>query len=152
MISTAIDYREALVLTESEWVDFLSNKHVDRELTAPVPAFPDVKVQESFVGSSGDAAIQEAGVFYSKVMSVLDAAGVARANVGRVLDFGCGWGRISRFFLRHCAPGDLLGADIDESCVRFCADAMQSAKFMRSSPNPPLAVPERSFDLVVAYS
>jgi hypothetical protein len=46
-------------------------------------------------------------VFYSEVMAIPRKEGFPEGNIGTVLDFGCGWGRIHRTFLIHYLPGNL---------------------------------------------
>ena len=41
----------------------------------------------------------------------------ARSEETPLLDFGCGWGRVTRFFLKDVAPGNLMGVDIDERAI-----------------------------------
>lgn len=91
--------------------------------------------------------MEEAGAFYRRARAVLDAR---ELRIGRLLDFGCGWGRIYRTFLRD-SP-ELVGVDIDEECIDICRTAMPNGTFERCEPDPPLRFPDKSFDVVVAYS
>jgi SAM-dependent methyltransferase len=70
----------------------------------------------------------------------------------RVLDFGCGWGRLYRVMLRWCSPRNMTGVDIDEKCIRMCRDAMPYARFVKTDVEPPLPFMTASFDIVYAYS
>ena len=45
------------------------------------------------------------------------------ARDSRVLDFGCGWGRVIRFFLKDVAPWNLVGVDIDPNAPSSAARA-----------------------------
>ena len=68
-----------------------------------LPAFPSDAVQRTFVGQSGETALKEAFVFYQAVLRRLGAE-VRETNL---LDFGVGWGRIIRMFLRDTDPSIL---------------------------------------------
>jgi SAM-dependent methyltransferase len=94
----------------------------------------------------------EAGAFYLKTVEVLRELGWTDETFGSILDFGCGWGRIYRFFLRHCESGRLVGVDIDNECIALCRDAMPYGTFATCDSMPPLPFDEGSFDLVTAYS
>jgi SAM-dependent methyltransferase len=68
------------------------------------------------------------------------------------LDFGCGWGRVIRFFLRDVAPENLLGIDVDEEAIAACRETNPWATFERCDTLPPTTFESESFDLVYAYS
>jgi SAM-dependent methyltransferase len=145
------DFASALRLTTDEWVMFLAGVEAVRGV-ATAPPLPDVDTQRAFVGSSGLAAMREAALFYDRVLAALGSDGVAVSNIGPTLDFGCGWGRIYRLFLRNCGTGDLVGVDVDEACVQMCRAAMPFGSFEECNPMPPLTFPPESFEVVVAYS
>jgi SAM-dependent methyltransferase len=146
------DFSRALALTDAEWIDFLAGVAPGAVPGLPPPALPDESVQDRYVGSHGVTALREAGAFYSRIWSILDARGVSRDDMGRVLDFGCGWGRIYRFFLRHAPPAHLIGIDIDDHCIELCRSAMPYGTFLRSPVLPPLAFDPASLDVITAYS
>ena len=60
----------------------------------PVPMFPPEEIQQQFVGASYEHA-QNLGVPLNKER--------------KILDFGCGWGRIIRFFSKMFAMKIYLG-------------------------------------------
>lgn len=69
---------------------------------------------------------------------------------GRLLDLGCGCGRI----LRHLPPSGApaaAGADIDEEAVRWCGRNLPGA-FVRTGLSEPLPFGPESFDLVLAVA
>ncbi len=143
-------FAKALSLSDDQWVDFLAHARVAESLVAP--ALPGDEVQRAWVGSSGLDALREAGRFYTRALRLLTDRGVPAQEIGRVLDFGCGWGRIYRLFLRNCRPGDLVGVDIDDGCIDICSSSMPYGNFERCDPMPPLGFGDGSFDVVTAYS
>ena len=62
-----------------------------------LPSFPDDATQISFTGMCGRPNLQQAFSFYLYVRSV---SGIDKLPDPRVMDFGAGWGRIARLFLR----------------------------------------------------
>lgn len=69
----------------------------------------------------------------------------------RVLDFGCGAGRV----LRRLAPfaAELHGCDIDAACVAWLQEALcPPLHVLRSNPDPPLPYPDGHFDLIYAIA
>jgi SAM-dependent methyltransferase len=77
-------------------------------------------------------------------------AGVDFANAGRVLDFGCGCGRIARQMPR-LTKAQLFGVDYNPVLVRWCAQNLQGS-FTRNRLHPPLDFPGAHFDAVYALS
>jgi SAM-dependent methyltransferase len=71
------------------------------------------------------------------------------AGIGRVLDWGCGCGRVARF----CAdwPG-FTGVDIDADNVQWCRDQLSFGDFHPIDLYPPTPFPDRHFDLIFGIS
>jgi len=145
-----IDFRRAKGCTDAEWLEFLLGERSLGELQPP--SLPDQAIQRSYVGSAGRQALEEACVFYSRIRALMSARGNPLHDGTRVLDFGCGWGRVYRFFLRDCEPQNLIGVDIDDDCIYQCRASMPFGSFHLTSPAPPAPLADASFDLVFAYS
>ncbi|GAC1329596.1 MAG: hypothetical protein NVSMB26_06040 [Beijerinckiaceae bacterium] len=70
----------------------------------------------------------------------------------RVLDFGCGCGRVI-VYLRHAVAAELVGTDIDAEAIAWCERNLASVgTFSCNNAMPPLAFPDDSFDLTYAIS
>jgi SAM-dependent methyltransferase len=67
-----------------------------------------------------------------------------------VLDFGCGCGRVTRYFSEHA--GGVAGSDVNGKAVAWCRDQLRFAQFESNGLAPPLAFGDESFDLVYALS
>lgn len=67
-----------------------------------------------------------------------------------VLDFGCGCGRVTRYFKDH--GGGVAGSDVSGEAVAWCRDNLQFAQFETNGLAPPVAFADESFDLVYALS
>jgi len=78
------------------------------------------------------------------------AAHVPLAELGSVLDFGCGCGRVTRYFREH--EGDVAGSDVSRDAVAWCRSNLPFARFEVNGLAPPLAFDDASFDLVYALS
>ena len=78
------------------------------------------------------------------------AAHVPIAELGSVLDFGCGCGRVTRYFREH--DGDVAGSDVSRDAVAWCRSNLPFARFEVNGLAPPLAFADSSFDLVYALS
>ena len=115
------------------------------------PGFPDETVQKAFVGSAYEDAINEGFNFYRHLQNHLANRRFKVAS-SRYLDFGAGWGRISRLFLRDFERGDMTGVDVDESMVSFCNASSVPGGYFPIAAEGTLPFADAAFRLVTAYS
>jgi SAM-dependent methyltransferase len=116
------------------------------------PGFPSADIQRQFVGSAYEPALAEAAGFYSFIQQTLASRRLRRAVRGGYLDFGCGWGRIGRFFLREFEADQMAGVDIDPDMVAFCRGANLPGRFETIANGRPLPFADKTFRLITAYS
>jgi SAM-dependent methyltransferase len=71
----------------------------------------------------------------------------------RILDFGCGCGRVLRHLPKYTAA-EIHGTDVIPELVEWCRKNLSSlGKFYVNSPSPPMSfLPDEYFDLVYALS
>jgi SAM-dependent methyltransferase len=69
----------------------------------------------------------------------------------RVLDFGCGAGRTLQALAPRAAGAELWGCDIQEDGIAWASGHLPM-RFFVNSEEPPLDVPDASFDLVYGMS
>lgn len=74
------------------------------------------------------------------------------ADFSRILDFGCGSGRILRWLLPNVSKAELTGTDPDKDAVDWCSKNARGANFFVGSQKPPLKRASGSFDLILAIS
>jgi SAM-dependent methyltransferase len=72
-------------------------------------------------------------------------------ELGAVLDFGCGCGRVSRNWLA-LRDTDVFGSDMNEQAIEWCRRNLPFASFEVNGLAPPLAFETAHFDLVYALS
>jgi SAM-dependent methyltransferase len=71
----------------------------------------------------------------------------------RVLDFGCGAGRVLRQFVHETPRAELCGCDIDEACIAWLQENLvPPLEVIQNADRPPLPWPDAHFDLVWATS
>jgi SAM-dependent methyltransferase len=139
--------------SESEYLELMV-----RSLSEPsiqgvaMPGFPAREVQEQFVGSSDEHALREGNNFYRIVKSYCASLGVPLQPNVKVLDFGCGWGRIARFFFRELRSDSFYGVDVDPAMIAFCQSALPCGTYATVNPLPPMAFDYSSLDVIFAYS
>ena len=147
-----LEHADIKTLTAKEWRDrLLASVHQPVQQDLIYPGFPNEEVQRTFVGSAYEDALNEGYRFYAHIQNHLARP---RLKVGsrRYLDFGCGWGRIGRFFLRDFERGDMAAVDVDPGMVSFCQSAHIPGSFFTIPSDGPLPFASSSFALVTAYS
>ncbi|HET8528870.1 MAG TPA: class I SAM-dependent methyltransferase [Gaiellaceae bacterium] len=77
------------------------------------------------------------------------AAHVDLAQTRAVLDFGCGCGRVTRWFRDF--DGELAGSDVSAEAIDWCRDNLPG-RYETNDLAPPFGFGDESFDLVYALS
>lgn len=110
-----------------------------RSLVPPIPPEPlRVRVH----GGEKPAAFLGAG---GQIFSL-----IREACIGKVLDFGCGCGRVARYFLFK-PDCKFYGSDIDTEAIEWCGRNL-SGIFGTNSIDPPTRYQDGFFDLVFSIS
>ena len=140
-------------MSDRQWLETLL-KSLDRSVVDGIemPGFPPEELQRQFVGMSGQQALNEAFNFYSEIKRYTGKLGVKLGRDSRILDFGSGWGRIIRFFLKDVAAENLYGIDVDSEMTDLCINTVRHGNYSAIKPLPPLEFSEGCFDIVYAYS
>ena len=140
-------------LDDTTWLGLLVRSLTSLTLEdVSFPGFPGSTMQSSFVGSSGEETLVEASQFYVEVKGFAKRLGVEINTTTRALDFGCGWARHYRFFLRHLSTDNFVGIDIDPECVKVCRETVPMGTFESCDIMPPSKLKAGTFDLIYAYS
>jgi SAM-dependent methyltransferase len=94
---------------------------------------------------SGCQSAQELEIFVASVGRTLD-------SFTRVLDFGCGPGRVTRWLEPLTATWELHGCDIDKQAIDWDQKHLPFATFEHTGAEPPLPYSDGYFDLVINHS
>jgi SAM-dependent methyltransferase len=124
------------------------------DITQRTPPNPPARIQEQFVGSSYEAAYSEAFSFTNVVgqWSTENGRGTL-PTLGRILDFGSGWGRITRVLLtKKVHPRQVIAADVDQAMTALVNVSLPGITALTVDPMPPTVLNADTFDLVTAYS
>ncbi|GAB4058782.1 methyltransferase domain-containing protein [Uliginosibacterium sediminicola] len=138
-------------LSDAEWLRVLcdSPKFLDYHGFI-LPGFPDEQFQINTMGSSNEQAMQEAGLFYRAVLPYVNRMRPLATRT--LLDFGTGWGRFPRTFVKIFEPHNIHGIDVDQAMVDVCRNSFSFGHFSRCEPFPPTHIENEQFDLITAYS
>lgn len=122
------------------------------ELQRILPGLPASNVQSAAVGSAGDVALREGFGAYLLFKQLYQRHHGRLADCAGVLDFGCGWGRILRFFLRDLEPKKLWGIDCSPPDIETCKQTNRWCQFQANEIMPPTWFADGTFDLIYCYS
>jgi SAM-dependent methyltransferase len=70
----------------------------------------------------------------------------------RILDWGCGCGRVIREMMKFVPPATLTGCDIDTEAIAWDKEHIPGPTFDRIDPYPPTAYSTKTFDLIYGIS
>jgi SAM-dependent methyltransferase len=84
------------------------------------------------------------------IATAVAQAGLDMARCGRILDFGCGCGRVVRHW--RTLPGEVHGSDLQPALVEWCRRHLPFGRFETNGLEPPLPYGDARFDLVYALS
>jgi SAM-dependent methyltransferase len=121
-------------------------------IRATLPDMPAAWIQAGWNGTSGVALAAQGTAFYRRLLARQAEFGALPLDAARVLDFGCGWGRLTRLLARDVAPGRLFGCDPVENILEACRTTRVPATLARSDFLPRRLPFDETFDLAFAFS
>jgi ubiquinone/menaquinone biosynthesis C-methylase UbiE len=87
------------------------------------------------------------------MLGILSRAGTSAEELTRVLDFGCGAGRMLRFYPRFEGKSELWGVDVNAELINWCQLNMSAPfSFVTTTTAPHLPFEDNYFDLVYSGS
>jgi SAM-dependent methyltransferase len=115
---------------------------------------PPARLQIRQVGGDwGREFYASGGEIFQQIDTAVKSGGASLATAPRILDFGCGCGRVLRTFLRFPHTGEVWGADIDAEAIAWNRGHLAHiAKFDCNALMPPLAFPDAFFDVIYSVS
>jgi SAM-dependent methyltransferase len=117
-----------------------------------LPSLPPEEVQIRTNATAGDVALKDGYVVYRLVREIHQAYRGDLESADAILDFGCGWGRILRFFLKDIEPDRIWGVDIWKEQIELCRETSRWGNFTVNEFFPPIDFADGTFDLVFCYS
>jgi 2-polyprenyl-3-methyl-5-hydroxy-6-metoxy-1,4-benzoquinol methylase len=87
----------------------------------------------------------------AEIEDVLRYAGFSLHEAGSVLEFACGYGRVTRHIVRRLTPSRITVSDIDRRAVDYVKHTFGVAGFYSTS-RPEDLIHDRNYDIVVVVS
>jgi SAM-dependent methyltransferase len=142
---------------------------IPSEADGRLPQPPD-PLQERVSGLHGPAFLVQGLQMFTDLTDQMNRLGIPAA--GRMLDWGCGCGRVTRHFMTRLPKAQILGCDIDHQAIEWCrqnlgADCIRvesstppqplastnlKADFIRVEPMPPTPFKDAEVDIIIACS
>jgi SAM-dependent methyltransferase len=137
-------------ITDEAWLNANLNPSAGRaELGISIPDLPPDDIQLRFTGRSGRANFEHIFGFYKLILKNMPREQLGRL---RLLDFGGGWGRILRLFLREYPAEQLALFD----CLTVAVESAQSLNppfsVTQNQVLPPLPLEKECTDCCYAFS
>lgn len=136
------------------WGDFLwrmPNRNYPG-LSSILPKMSSESVQNAWTGTSGKTLLNQTIPFVRYILSV-SSWQPQQIDAFKVLDYGCGYGRISRLMLKYVDVEGIFGADPWQESITLVHEAGFGKNFMLTDEVPSkLPYEENSFDLIWAFS
>jgi hypothetical protein len=160
MTDRVTDVPSSAPLSNESWITQLSGARTLTEMpdivdvTRATPPNPPAHIQEQFVGHSYEVAYAEAFSFTHVVAqwSLKNGRGDL-PNLGHIMDFGSGWGRITRVLLTQgVQPRNIIAADVDQGMAALLNLTLPGMTTLTVDVLPPTIVNDATLDLVTAYS
>lgn len=132
-------------------------------ISMPNPSFPKMsqllpemaedKVQKTWTGFSGRRLL-ETSLDFTRITAIQYQRITNRKIDGKhILDFGCGYGRLSRMMYYYTPEDNLFAVDPMKRSMELCSEAGLSKNFFLSDYVPDnLPVGDHKFDLIFAFS
>jgi SAM-dependent methyltransferase len=117
-----------------------------------LPSVPPRELQQQWNGLSGARLAVQTTAFYTRLRDAHLRHGSRPLADASVLDFGCGWGRLTRCLARDVAPERLYGCDPVGSVVDLCRASGVPGTFARSDFLPESLPFDERFDMAFAFS
>jgi glycosyltransferase involved in cell wall biosynthesis len=136
-------------LSDEEWLEMNLDPRGKRLRGLSLPSIPPEDVQMGFTGRAGRDNLLQAFAFYTFLRNRC-LPGIPDATI---MDFGAGWGRLARFFLRDTAPENIYAVDPYSTAVEWMTRTNLPCKIVQSKALPPLPIDDKTdFDLIYSFS
>ena len=116
-----------------------------------LPGIADENTQKMYTGKTGDRTLWEAFYYYTLFKKHFEKYR-GQISTAKILDFGCGWGRIIRYFIKDIPKPNLWGCDPVPEMIQLCKDQNKWANFESINSDPPTSFENNTFDMIYSFS
>ncbi len=136
-------------VTEQEWFD-IYRAHAERSRDDLIP-FPEEEIQVLTNNQKGLVTAKGAIDIWSTIKQSCSKVNPLERN-WNVLDFGCGWGRITRLLPYYFDMANIYGVDVDDRLISSANMLLPSLHHSLVENMKPISFDDGKFDLIFANS
>jgi len=132
----------------------LIDKRHEKTIYETFGRLPAESVQLQFTGLSLRQTFIQ-GLTYLKLCKKIaerQSNSFENSNVGIVMDFGSGWGRITQLLSLYFDPDRILGCDVMDSAIDEAKRNGVQAQFIKTEAWPPTGLQNETADYIFSYS
>jgi SAM-dependent methyltransferase len=118
-----------------------------------LPEMPPEQIQKNWNGSSGYDLLLQSCAFMRTLECGINRFTGRSLDGSKILDFGCGWGRLLRLLYKFTPPENIYGCDPWAQSLEICDESGITANLALSDYLPTeLPFPNAKFDFIYSYS
>jgi len=122
-------------------------------LSALLPRMASKEVQNNWTGSNGEILLKQSLNFVRSVRTQYEALTGNPLSTARILDYGCGYGRLLRLMMKYADKNKLHGCDPWDESIKICQEDGIDCNLKITNYLPQtLPYENGSLDLVYAFS
>ncbi len=133
----AVNWRQAI---------HFMNPAFERYPTPPVP-----NIQRVIGDTSTTRFLMGGAIIFKNIEHYLAELGHSWSDFPRILDWGCGAGRVTRYMISDTGS-TVTGVDIDPDNIAWCRQAYPEGRFEHVPLRPPMASGDGAFDFAIGLS
>lgn len=122
-------------------------------LSKLLPAMASDETQRNFTGNAGEPLLMQTASFVRALAYNYAALRNRSLSDAKILDYGCGYGRITRMMYYYTDPASIWSVDPWDFAVDLCRESGMLGNLAQSDYLPTsLPAPERGIDVMFAFS
>jgi SAM-dependent methyltransferase len=122
-------------------------------LSKLLPRMASDETQRNFTGNAGEDLLKQTASFVRALAYNYAALRNRSLSDAKILDYGCGYGRITRMMYYYTDPANLWSVDPWDVAIDFCREAGMLGNLAQSDYLPKsLPAPEKGIDVMFAFS
>jgi trans-aconitate methyltransferase len=139
-----VDSRRGVPFTQNQNYYFVTDSKINT---------PEARLRKKVHGGDCESSFALEGYSsYVKCKKALELKlGKTYEDFERLLDWGCGCGRMTRYFQSNKSL-DIYGVDIDEENINWSSENLKFASFEKISLRPPTLLKPSFYDLIIGIS
>ena len=147
-----LTFRDLAGFDDEFWL-WLNLRGADDALSGGLVApLPESDVQRTLTGTAGGVSLTHGFNQFRLMRGLAERAGLDLSRARRIVDFGCGYARIVRFFTKDAPDARFVGLDISESLIASCRSHLRFGDWQIVPSLPPTSLPAGESSLLIAFS